>query len=38
MGALPPSRLAPLLKGRLLAMSLGSGVDFTAPARAEISR
>lgn len=38
MGILSPSRLAPLLKGRLLAVCFGSGVDFTAPARAEISR
>lgn len=30
MGVLPPSRLAPLLKGRLLAVCFGSGVDSTA--------
>ncbi len=30
MGVLSPSRLAPLLKGRLLAARFGSGVNSTA--------
>lgn len=38
MGILPPSRLAPLPKGRLLAVRFGSGVDSTASARAEMSK